>query len=154
MKMNNQNMYYPNYYYAGYNNYYNNTYNTQPYTAFYHPYNQNLPNYINNDFVYNIKNIDNKKTPSEEKDTSEKSNNINFDKTLENKKSEKGNFRIGPLDISKDRLSIFGFEIAIDDLILIALILFLFFETDCDYSILIVLGLMLFNISFSSLDFF
>lgn len=147
MKMNNQSMYYPNYYYAGYNNYSNNIYNTQPYTAFYHPYNQNLPNYINN-------NIDNKKTQSEEKDTPEKSHNIEFDKTLENKKSEKGNFRIGPLDISKDRLSIFGFEIAIDDLILIALILFLFFETDCDYSILIVLGLMLFNISFSSLDFF
>lgn len=151
MKMNNPNIYYPNYYYAGYNSYYNNIYNSQPYTAFYHPYNQNLPNNINNNF----NNIDDKETYLEEEKASlDNSHNANIDKTLENKKKEKGNLRIGPIDISKDKLSIFGFEIAIDDLILIALILFLFFETDCDYSILIVLGLMLFNISFSSLDFF
>lgn len=148
--MNNQNMYYPNYY-SGYNNYYNNIYNSQPYTAFYHPYTQNLPNNFSTNNTTN--NIENFQEIQENKTNFSKEVNINdsSDSILKNKKES---FRLGPLDISKDRLSIFGFEIAIDDLILIALILFLFFETDCDYSILIVLGLMLFNISFSSLDLF
>lgn len=143
MKMNNQNMYYPNYF-NGYNNYYRNIYNTNPYTAFYHPYNQNLPNYINN-------NSDINNTTS----YNETISNNNIDNlTLENEENKKEGYRLGPIGISKEKLSIFGFSIELDDLILIALILFLFFETDCDYSILIVLGLILFNISFSSLDLF
>ena len=149
MKMNNQNMYYPNYY-SNYNNYYNPMYRTNPYTAFYHPYTENLPNNIN--LNNNVKN--NNVNYSE--NTKDKPNNINIkshEEKLDNSKSDKDGFRFGPFDVSKNRLSIFGLSIEIDDLILIALIIFLFFETDCDYSILIVLGLMLFNISFSSLDF-
>lgn len=138
IKMNNQNLYYPNYY-SNYNSYYNPMYRTNPYTAFYHPYTENLPSNVN--YTENTK-----KEP----------NNINIkshEENLDNSKSDKDGFRFGPFDVSKNRLSIFGLSIEIDDLILIALIIFLFFETDCDYSILIVLGLMLFNISFSSLDF-
>lgn len=138
IKMNNQNLYYPNYY-SNYNNYYNPMYRTNPYTAFYHPYTENLPSNVN--YTENTK---------------EEPNNINIkshEENLDNSKSDKDGFRFGPFDVSKNRFSIFGLSIEIDDLILIALIIFLFFETDCDYSILIVLGLMLFNISFSSLDF-
>ena len=149
MKMNNQNMHYPNYY-SNYNNYYNQMYRQNPYTAFYHPYTENLPNDIN---IYNSAEI---KNNNYTENTKEEPNNINIqshEEKLDNSKSDKDGFRFGPLDVSKNRLSIFGFSIELDDLILIALIIFLFFETDCDYSILIVLSLMLFNISFSSLDF-
>lgn len=149
MRVNNQNMYYPNYY-SGYNNYYN-AYPTNPYAAFYQPYTQNLPN-LNILYQTNTDNIGSK-------NNQETKENLNKEPILEknvfeNEEETKESFRIGPLDISKDKISVFGFSIEIDDLILIALILFLFFETDCDYSILIVLGLMLFNISFSSLDLF
>ena len=145
--MYNQNLYYPKYYPN-----FVNPYNPPAYTAFYQPYTNNLPN-------YNYIETNNTKDSRVTNDATLESNfalqNNNEDKqddSIKNKRKE--NFRLGPIDISKDKLSIFGFEIAIDDLILIALILFLFFETDCDYSILIVLGLMLFNVSFSSLDLF
>lgn len=151
MIMNNQNMYYPNYY--GYNNYYNNLYTNQPYTAYYHPYTQNLPN-INLQSNIQNSNFCNNNVQNTFNSNHIDSDNNKQDLSLDNNKKSKNSFRLGPLDISKEKLSLFGFDIAIDDLILISLILFLFFETDCDYSILIVLGLMLFNISFSSLDLF
>ena len=149
MKMNNQNMYYPNYY-SNYNNYYSQLYRHNPYTAFYHPYTENIPNDIN--ISNNVQN----NSVNYSKNINKEPNNIDIkshEEKLDTCKSAKDGFRFGPFDVSKTRLSIFGFSIEIDDLILIALIIFLFFETDCDYSILIVLGLMLFNISFSSLDF-
>ncbi len=152
--MYNQNLYYQNYY-SNYNTPYGNRRLNfpPPYTAFYYPYTQNLPHYQN---FNNTK--DSKVTNSDTLESTsilQNSNIQNDDKQDDNSKNErKENFKLGPIDISKDIISIFGFKIAIDDLILIALILFLFFETDCDYSILIVLGLMLFNISSSSLDLF
>lgn len=151
--MYNQNLYYPKYY-PNFVNPYNKYayYNPPAYTAFYQPYTNNLPNY---NYIENNNTKDSKVTNDATLESNFALQNNNEDKqddSIKNKRKE--NFRLGPIDISKDKLSIFGFEIAIDDLILIALILFLFFETDCDYSILIVLGLMLFNISFSSLDLF
>ena len=155
--MYNQNLYYPKYYpkyYPNFVNPYNNYtyYNPPAYTAFYQPYTNNLPNY---NYIENNNTKDSRVTNDATLESNFALQNNNEDKqddSIKNKRKE--NFRLGPIDISKDKLSIFGFEIAIDDLILIALILFLFFETDCDYSILIVLGLMLFNVSFSSLDLF
>lgn len=153
IRMYNQNLYYPKYY-PNFVNPYNNYayYNPPAYTAFYQPYTNNLPNY---NYIKNNNTKDSKVTNDATLESNFALQNNNEDKqddSIKNKRKE--NFRLGPIDISKDKLSIFGFEIAIDDLILIALILFLFFETDCDYSILIVLGLMLFNVSFSSLDLF
>lgn len=137
MKMNNQYMYYPSYY----SNYYKNSnyYDQQlPFTAFYQPYTNNLPNNTNT-YVKDIENENYEHSKNEEK----KNQNI-----------KKEGLKLGPIDISNEKISLFGFSVQLDDLILIALILFLYFETDCDYSILIVLGLLLFNISFSSLNLF
>lgn len=152
--MYNQNLYYQNYY-PNYNTPYNNRgfYFAPPYTAFYQPYTQNLPHYqnYNNTKDSKVTDIDTLESTSNLQNSNIQ-NDDKQDDRLKNKRKE--NFKLGPIDISKERISIFGFDIAIDDLILITLIIFLFFETDCDYSILIVLGLMLFNISFSSLDLF
>lgn len=156
--MNNKNMYYNNYNYLNkYNNFYRSIYNN-PYTAFYHPYTENLPNYNINNFdnkIYSNNDLKSTKTKLENNTSSNMKQKENtLDTTdFEPHKSRSSNISFGPLNITNEKISIFGFSIQIDDLILIALILFLYFETDCDYSILIVLGLMLFNISFSSLDF-
>jgi hypothetical protein len=75
-----------------------------------------------------------------------------FDTTLiekGNNKKEKNSREFFTFD--KNALSIFGFSINIDDLIIIAIIIFLFFENKKDYLLLIVLGLMLFDISIDSL---
>ena len=53
--------------------------------------------------------------------------------------------------INKDRLSILGFSLNIDDIIIVAIIIFLFLENKKDYLLLIVLGLMLLDISIDSL---
>lgn len=137
MKMNNQYMYYPSYYSNRNYGYY---VPSQPFTAFSQHYTQNLPNTNINDQQNLSNNYINKDYNTEYRDNKE------------NEKKEP--FKFGPLNISSEKISIFGFSIQIDDLILIALILFLFFETDCDYSIIIVLGLILFNISFSTLNIF
>lgn len=79
----------------------------------------------------------------------------NFDTTFSNsnKKSTDG-FKLGPLTVGKDRLDLFGFSLAFDDIILIALILILMLDPDSDFTLLIILGLILFNISFSNLKLF
>ncbi|MEG1058602.1 MAG: hypothetical protein RSD14_02860 [Clostridia bacterium] len=81
-----------------------------------------------------------------EKSTVDKSNN----KESEIKKNTE--HRLGPISLNKNTLSIFGFSIEIDDLILIGLILILLLDSECDYTLLIVLGLMLFNINLGSLS--
>ena len=48
---------------------------------------------------------------------------------------------------NKDRLSLFGLSISIDDIIIIGLVIFLFMEKRRDYLLLIILGLMFFDIS-------
>ena len=48
---------------------------------------------------------------------------------------------------NKDRLSLFGLSISIDDIIIIGLVIFLFMENRRDYLLLIILGLMFFDIS-------
>ena len=71
-----------------------------------------------------------------------------------NNESKNTKFRLGPIDITNERLSIFGFPFAFDDLLLIGLILILLLDSDCDYALIIVLGLMLLNINISSLNLF
>lgn len=66
--------------------------------------------------------------------------------------SSKKQFRLGPLSICSNSVDILGFHIEIDDLILIGLIILLLFQSDTDYILIIILGLILFNIDFSSLN--
>lgn len=80
-----------------------------------------------------------------------KNNEINYDRI---KKDEKKGFSLGPLRIENDNISIFGFTLAIDDIIIVGLILLLLVQSDTDYILIIILALMLFNISFSSIKTF
>lgn len=167
MKMFRQNMYVPNYYNYGYRNNMSGMYNSTFYNN-YVPY-----NYYNNiDVTNNVsESVDEKNNVDEnenkkdfyQNETVENRENINENdikkdedsakKDKENKRDDKKDgFRFGPIGYNEGILSIFGFSLALDDLIIIALIFFLFMESSCDYSLLIVLGLMLFNISIGSLN--
>ena len=120
---------YYNTYYRNYN--YNTNYNYNPY---YYP-----PTYTTKTY----KGFSNEKTS-----TVNKNNDI-----PNNSNTMKKDFKLGPLHIGNDRIEILGFSIAIDDLIIIALIILLFLQSDKDYTLLIILGLMLFNVSLSNFDF-
>lgn len=52
-----------------------------------------------------------------------------------------------PSTSNKDRLSLFGLSLNIDDIIIIGIAIFLFMENKKDYLLLIILGLLLFDIS-------
>lgn len=156
----NQNQYYRNY---RYNNYYG-------YNSFIPTY---YPNKDYNDYNNEIENISN---ISDDLDTSDNSHIIETDYNIENSTEEnitnttekikeeetktkfdsssKKQFRFGPLSICDNSINILGFNIAIDDLIIIGLIILLLFQSETDYIIIIILGLILLNIDFSSLGLF
>lgn len=137
------------------NNYYNYN-NHMPNNNFYRP----APVYPNpeaqsemniekypNDNVY-----DNRNFLEDEVKTNNLESTLNILNNEENKtnyKNEKKSREFFSFD--KDRLSILGFSLNIDDLIIIAIIIFLFLENKKDYLLLIVLGLMLLDISIDSL---
>ena len=58
------------------------------------------------------------------------------------------------ISFNNNEINLLGFSIAIDDLIIIVLIILLFFQNTKDYTLLIILGLLLFNVSFNNLNFF
>ena len=120
---------YYNTYYRNYN--YNTNYNYNPY---YYP-----PTYTTKTY----KGFSNEKTSTVNKNNDIPNNSNTTEKDL----------KLGPLHLGNDRIEILGFSIAIDDLIIIALIILLFLQSDKDYTLLIVLGLMLFNVSLSNFDF-
>lgn len=139
-----------NYPYYRYNNIYNrfNRYNPAFFTK--------------NNYIPSITNIQNNyeetkeleikpqnEVDNENNESTNSTDNISYQKI----EDDKPKFRLGPLDITSDRLSLFGFSIAFDDLLIIGLIFILFLDSDCDYALIIVLGLILFNISFSDLNF-
>jgi len=70
---------------------------------------------------------------------------INIQDTINNDKSKE--FASESRSSNKDRLSLFGLSINIDDIIIIGLVIFLFMENRRDYLLLIILGLMFFDIS-------
>lgn len=136
--------------YQKYNNY--NTYNTNRYysnTAFTPMYNyfyEQSQNYTTTQ--------QHKQDCSQNNTLNEQINNENFNNEFEKRENDNNNsFRIGPIQIEDNNINAFGFSLAIDDLIIIGLIILLFFQSDKDYTLIIILGLMLFNISFSNLDF-
>lgn len=58
---------------------------------------------------------------------------------------------------NKDRISILGLSLNIDDIIIVGIVIFLFMENKRDYLLLIILGLLLFDISidtFKNMDIF
>lgn len=134
----NYNTYYRNYPYSMYN-YRNNYTNHNNYCATSTIERNNINDTISNS---------NENTEN----TSDSTQKINSESKPQNEK-ENG-FRIGPLTVSTDKIDIFGFSFAIDDLIIIGLMLIIFLDSDSDFVLLIILGLMLFNVSFSSLNLF
>lgn len=133
----------------------------------YNPYYRNYPysmyNYKNNYNGYNnyytTQTIENNNISNSEKEIENNSNNNtetsqNIDSESKSRNGKENGFRIGPLTVSNDQIDIFGFTFAIDDLIIIGLMLIIFLDSDSDFVLLIILGLMLFNISFSSLNLF
>lgn len=142
-----------NMFYRGYNPFYR----YYGYQRNYFPYSTNFLNYSN---FENSTSMENKsfndnieKNLKDEEDTK----TIKQEPEVKDDKKEENNnngFRIGPVKVNNNRISAFGYSFAIDDLIIVALIVFLLFESSCDYTLLIVLGLILFDISFSSLKLF
>lgn len=155
----NQNQYYRNYRYNsfyGYNNFIPTYYPNKDYSVV-----NNEENYSSNNFndtgiltsTYEIEDLQNDSTI---KDTN---SNIQNEKKEEETKSKfdsssKKQFRFGPLSVCDNSINILGFSIAIDDLIIIGLIILLLFQSETDYIIIIILGLILLNIDFSSLGLF
>lgn len=132
-------MFYPNYY--PYNMNYNCNYN-------YKHNNYNKGNNINfNPNYYNSYN--------EKKDTdSPKSETIPFKDYQQNNENCKdcnsnNNENINVEKIKK--INLFGFSLEIDDLIIIGLIILLFLESDKNYALIIILGLILLNVNLSDI---
>ncbi len=109
----------------------------------YYPYyNTNYnKNYFNNNIRPNFNN-----TNSQKKDIEpENSDTIPF-KNLE--QSEK---QTPPPQDRQNKYNLFGFSFEIDDLILIGLIILLFLESDKNYALIIILGLILLNVNLSDI---
>jgi hypothetical protein len=91
-------------------------------------------------------------TDSKKEATNEIMSQISFD---DNKESQE--FVSDPSKPNRDRLSLFGLSINIDDIIIVGIVIFLFMENKRDYLLLIILGLLLFDISldtFKNMDIF
>lgn len=129
--------------YGYYNTNYNNSYNTA-FNPMYNYFTSPSNNYTN---------INHNASEDTFQTSQENYNNDNFKDSKDSTTSHK-DFRLGPIQIEDNNINAFGFSIAIDDLIIIGLMILLFFQSDKDYTLLIILGLMLFNITFSNLDFF
>lgn len=139
--MNRQNLFYPNYYNNyGYKNYMSNRYNPTFFNAT-KPFKNTNESEIAKDSNTKNENIQNIDTENETQN-------------LSNEENQNRNLKFGPINISDNTIHIFGISIQIDDLIIIALIILLLLESDTDYTLIIILGLLLFNISFSSLHIF
>lgn len=141
------NTFYKNYQNYNYNNYSTNRYNSHnnaTFTPMYNYFYEQIPNHNINQQYNQDYNKKNETTNTHTYNDKFEKREINCDKNL----------KIGPIQIEDNNINAFGFSIAIDDLIIIGLIILLFFQSDIDYTLIIILGLMLFNISFSNLDFF
>ena len=68
-----------------------------------------------------------------------------------NKNINDKNFSFGPFRLNKNNISLFGLTLEFDDIIIVCIIIFLLLETKKDYALIIVLGLVLFNLSTDSI---
>jgi hypothetical protein len=126
-----RNLYNYGYYYRNYRNNYGPT--------FYPAYNNQAYNQYNNYLQIPENNIKNENL--NESDKIENDNKIN-EGDNENSK-EDILFRLGPIVVSNNKMSLFNYSFALDDLIIFAIVLFLVMEDSCDYALLIALGLLL-----------
>lgn len=80
-------------------------------------------------------------------DTFKASNETQNNQTSTRNESSHTNNTIGNdfFSINGDRLEVFGISINIDDLIILIILFFMFRENQIDYSIIIILALMLFD---------
>lgn len=144
----NNNMFYRNY----------NPYFRYPYQnhMFYPSSYYNNMNKENNHFESDFNNVKDEKNTNLDDKIQEENKSLNQDENKKGEEEENNNrsFKFGPINFCNNRLSIFGFSFALDDLIIVALIVFLLLESDCDYILIIVLGLMLLDINLSSLNLF
>lgn len=135
----NNHTYYP-YQQGWYHTYFNPTYPTP-----------NMPMPIAQEKKLSNDNI----TQNQEKVNSETdTDTMSEEKNDEKRAPKETSFKFGPFSYRNNTLSIFNFAIELDDLILIVLIFLLLLDTDTNYPLLIVLGLMLFNINLSTLNLF
>lgn len=129
--------------YNRYNNYYNYTNSYNP--TFY----SNLQNNSNSNNIHMKDNY-----IADTKNSHETKDEENPEHSQKEEPKQKTKNRTIPFSISDNTLSLFGFNIAIDDLLIIGIILILLLDSECNYALIIVLGLMFFNISFSNLNLF
>ena len=112
---------------------------------FYYPPRAYIPNMCSYNYVYENRN--NSQNPSEIKEFSNSSSKErNFisesqEDTSSINNGNKNNF----FSITDDRLEMFGISINIDDLIILVTLFFMFRENQIDYSIIIILALILFD---------
>ena len=130
----NENTYYKNYCYSNY-----------------YPYNNSfIPTYYPNKDYNPYPDSQNINKIKESEETNQKEVVIT-EEAKENFDSSKKQYRLGPLSICNNSINIFGFDIALDDLIIIVLIILLLFQSETDYLLIIVLGLILLNVDFNSI---
>ncbi|MNI46703.1 hypothetical protein D3C73_1011800 [compost metagenome] len=109
--------------------------------------NNNIGNNSNNANANTNSNVNNNTVNN---NTNNFNDNTNF-KNQNKEKAKDSTFRFGPLSIGQNNISAFGMSIALDDIIIIGLVIFLLLEDSCDYIIVIVLAFILFDIKLSSL---
>lgn len=120
-----------------YNNFYSSR-NTNQITTF------NPISNLKNTFKKTFDNFENKN--QDFKEESEE----NEDKNISNMNTNPI-IGLGPIEIFNDRISFFGNIFKNDDLIIMAVVAFLLFEKNNDYTLLIILGLILFDIKLSNI---
>lgn len=99
-----------------------------------------------------LTNLDDNSKDDSTANTDESLNN-NFDNkenTTDNNITKDG-INIGPVNISRHGLNLFGLDLKIDDIIIIVIVIFLVLEKNIDILLLIILGLILFDLSFESI---
>ena len=111
--------------------------------------------YTQNQIRQTDSSIQNNNTEDEKfKTTNQTTDNPPIDYNVNDLENKKTNFRIGPIKVDNERISLFDFSFAFDDILIIGLIFILLLDSNCDYALIIVLGLILLNISFKDLNFF
>jgi len=110
---------------------------------FYYPRGAYMPNMCSSNYAY--ENYNEIQNPSEIKGTSNTAQERNCtNENCENIFSANGN-KNNLFSINGDRLEMFGISINIDDLIILVTLFFMFRENQIDYSIIIILALILFD---------
>ncbi len=124
-------MFYQNYYPYHYNNYNRNNY-----------YNQNINN--TNTQKKDIESQKSETIPFKDFQNNENATNIDNTSNVNNSTNTEQTRK-------QSGFNILGFSFEIDDLILIGLIILLFLESDKNYALIIILGLILLNVNLSDI---